>query len=88
MHLAQLTLVADGQAAPPAVNAALIVDLMWAATEEGDCVEHISAHTEPNRIDIGILVRIPNESDAYPIAREILHRVHVMSPVLREWVTS
>ncbi|MDQ2876853.1 MAG: hypothetical protein M3Y33_19430 [Actinomycetota bacterium] len=81
MHLAQFTLVASRQAATPVVNAALIVDLIWTAAEEGDCVEHISAHTEPSRIDIGILMRAHDESGTYIVACEILNRARIMSPV-------
>lgn len=86
MHLAQFTLVAPGRAAAPAVSSALIVDLIWAAAQEGDGVEHISAHAEPSRIDIGILTRACDESGAYVIGSDILRRARLMSPVLRGWL--
>jgi hypothetical protein len=52
MKTIAIVLTAPEKSAPLAINAAVVVDLLWAATLPGDRVEHIHARAGPDGFDV------------------------------------
>lgn len=81
MRLTRVTITPRGQAAP-AIDTVLLVDAIWAGVLAADRVEHITARSGPDRIEIGVFTLPAADAAA---ARQVVERALRRSPPLRQW---
>jgi hypothetical protein len=72
----------------PALDAALLVDAIWAGVVAADRVEHITALRRPGRIEIGVFTLPLDDAAAFAAVRTVVERALLRSPLLRQWVIS
>jgi hypothetical protein len=85
MQLSRVTLVAPGQAASAAVTPALVIDLIWAAADPTDQVEHVAAQGAPGLVEVGIFAQAESPETARRRACLLAKRARDMSPLLGDW---
>jgi hypothetical protein len=71
--------------AAPAVDAALLVDALWAGIVAADRVEHITAMPAPGRIEIGFFTLQADHITANATARDVVERALRRSSPLHRW---